>query len=106
MRSEKLDRRLIIQEPAETRDDYGQEVLTWSTFATVWAGVKLNIGKESFQTSERVKERVVDFKVRYRTDITENMRLLYDSNYYEIEDVVELGREDGLIIRGSRIWQT
>jgi SPP1 family predicted phage head-tail adaptor len=106
MRSEKLDRRLIIQEPAETRDDYGQEVLTWSTFATVWAGVKLNIGKESFQTSERVKERVVDFKVRYRTDITANMRLLYDSNYYEIEDVVELGREDGLIIRGSRIWQT
>lgn len=106
MRSEKLDRRLIIQEPAETRDDYGQEVLTWSTFATVWAGVKLNIGKESFQTSERVKERVVDFKVRYRTDITSNMRLLYDSNYYEIEDVVELGREDGLIIRGSRIWQT
>ena len=106
MKSEKLDRRLIIQEPAETRDDYGQEVLTWSTFATVWAGVKLNIGKESFQTSERVKERVVDFKVRYRTDITENMRLLYDSNYYEIEDVVELGREDGLIIRGSRIWQT
>ena len=106
MRSEKLDRRLIIQEPAETRDDYGQEVLTWSTFATVWAGVKLNIGKESFQTSERVKERVVDFKVRYRTNITANMRLLYDSNYYEIEDVVELGREDGLIIRGSRIWQT
>jgi len=106
MRSEKLDRRLIIQEPAETRDDYGQEVLTWSTFATVWAGVKLNIGKESFQTNEKVKERIVDFKVRYRTDITSNMRLLYNSNYYEIEDVVELGREDGLIIRGSRIWQT
>ena len=106
MRSEQLDRRLIILEPAETRDDYGQEVLTWSTFATVWANVKLNIGKESFQTNEKVKERVVDFKVRYRTDIMANMRLLYNSNYYEIEDVVELGREDGLIIRGSRLWQT
>lgn len=106
MRSENLDKRITIQEPVEVIDDYGQETRTWSTFATVWANVKLNIGKESFKTSEKVKERVVDFKFRWRTDLTNEMRIVYNSNYYEIEDVVELGREDGIIIRGSRLWQT
>lgn len=106
MRSEKLDRRIIIESFSDSRDDYGQPVRTWSTFATVWSGVKLNIGKEVFASKDKVKERIVDFKVRYRTDITNEMRIIYNSNYYEIEDVVELGREDGLIIRGSRLWQT
>lgn len=106
MRSEKLDRRIVIQSFSSSRDSYGQPVRTWSTFATVWAGVKLNVGKEIFASKDKVKERVVDFKIRYRTDITNEMRILYNSNYYEIEDVVELGREDGLIIRGSRLWQT
>ena len=106
MNSGKLDKRILIETPSEGRDDYGQEVRTWSTFASMWAGIKLNIGKESFETSEKVKERVVDFKIRWRTDLNNEMRILYNSNYYEIEDIVELGREDGLIVRGSRLWQT
>lgn len=106
MRSEKLDRRIIIESFSEAADDYGQEIRTWSTFATCWAGVKLNIGKENFVSKEKVKERIVDFKIRWRTDLNNEMRILYESNYYEIEDIVELGREDGLIIRGSRLWQT
>ena len=106
MRSEKLDRRLIIEQWSESRDTYGQEVRTWSTLATVWAGVKLNVGKENFVSKEKVKERIVDFKIRFRTDLNNEMRLIYESNYYEIEDIVELGREEGLLIRGSRLWQT
>jgi len=106
MKSELLDKRIIIESETESRNDYGNQIKTWSTFATVWAGIKLNIGKESFQASERVKERIVDFKIRWREDITTEMRIQYKSNYYQIEDVVELGREDGLIVRGSRLWQT
>jgi len=106
MRSGKLDKRIIIESFTDVKDDYGQEIRTWSTFATVWAGIKLNIGRQEYEASEKVKERVVDFKVRYREDLTVGMRILYKSSYYDIQDIVELGREDGLIIRGQRIWQT
>ena len=68
--------------------------------------MKLNVGKEIFATKDKVKERIVDFRIRYRTDLTNEMRVVYDSNYYEIEDIVELGREDGLFLRCSRLWQT
>jgi len=34
-----LKTRLVVQQPAETPDDQGGVVRTWTTFATVWAQV-------------------------------------------------------------------
>ena len=106
MRSEKLDKRITFESFTDAKDDYGQEIRTWSTFASCWAGIKLNIGKENYIANEKVKERIVDFKIRWRTDLTNEMRIIYSSNYYDIQDIVELGREDGIIIRAKRLWQT
>ena len=106
MRSEKLDKRITFESFTDSKDSYGQEIRTWSTFASCWAGIKLNIGKEAYISSEKVKERVVDFKIRWREDLNNEMRIIYKSNYYDIQDIIELGREDGLIIRGQRLWQT
>lgn len=106
MRSERLDRRIVIEQQSETIDGFGQRVKTWSTLTTCWASVKLNIGREAVASQNIVTERTVDFKIRYRTDLNLNMRIIYDSNYYNIEDINELGREDGLMIKTTRLWQT
>jgi SPP1 family predicted phage head-tail adaptor len=106
MKSERLDRRITIEQQTETIDGYGQRVKTWSVLNTCWASVVLNIGRQIVASQNIVTERTVDFKIRYRTDLNLNMRIIYNDTYYNIEDINELGREDGLMIKTTRLWQT
>jgi SPP1 family predicted phage head-tail adaptor len=106
MKSERLDRRITIEQQTETIDGYGQRVKTWSVLTTCWASVVLNIGRQTVASQNIVTERTVDFKIRYRTDLNLNMRIIYNDTYYNIEDINELGREDGLMIKTTRLWQT
>ena len=37
MRIGKMDRRIVIEQPTVTKDDWNYDVVTWTTLATVWA---------------------------------------------------------------------
>ena len=41
-----FDQKLVIEQPAIAADGYGGGVVSWSTFATVWASVKPQSGRE------------------------------------------------------------
>ncbi|MGR3220733.1 MAG: phage head closure protein [Candidatus Anammoxibacter sp.] len=41
-------------------------------------------------------------RIRYRTDVDNEMRFVYNSNYYDIYSQAELGRQDGLEIFGTK----
>lgn len=45
----KLDKRITLQTRSATLDDYGQELNSWSDFATVWANVKPISGREKLR---------------------------------------------------------
>lgn len=98
MQAGRLDRRIIIQEDTPTQDTYGDETSTWSTFATVWANVKSKSGKEYFNSDQVVAERSRIFKIRYLPGVNEQMRISYDSNFYDIQTVSEIGRKEGMEI--------
>lgn len=106
MRSEKLDKRVVIEQLDVTIDDYGQRKRVWTVLTSCWASIKLNIGNEMVSSKSTVTDRVIDVKIRYRTDLNYNMRLIYNSEYYNIDDLIELGREEGIMIKASRLWQT
>ena len=98
MQAGKLDRRITIQSPTSTRDGAGQPVEAWALLATVWARVEHLRGKEPFQGQEFNAQRTSVFTIRYRTDLDETMRIIFDGDTYDILAIAEKGRREGLEI--------
>jgi SPP1 family predicted phage head-tail adaptor len=101
-----LDRRIIVQSKSEVVATNGQRTLTWSTFLTIWSNPVVKDGVEKEDNKNRSTMRMVHFRTRYNSTITNEMRILWNNQYYKIEDIKELGRQDGLIINTSLLTQT
>ena len=79
-----LDRRITLQTFSEATDSFGQEVKTYSTLTSVWANVKEKVGSEGEDGDMLAATKKVEFIIRYRTDVNEQMRISYNSNIYKI----------------------
>ena len=82
-----LDRRITLQTFSEATDSFGQEVKTYSTLASVWANVKEKVGSEGEDGDMLAATKKVEFIIRYRTDVNEQMRISYNSNIYKIQAI-------------------
>ena len=82
-----LDRRITIQTFSETTDNFGQEVKSFSTLASVWANVVERVGREGEDGEMIAATKKVEFIIRYRTDVDEEMRISYNNNTYKIQAI-------------------
>ena len=82
-----LDRRITIQNFSETTDSFGQEVKSFSTLASVWANVVERVGREGEDGEMIAATKKVEFVIRYRTDVDEEMRISYNNNTYKIQAI-------------------
>ena len=82
-----LDRRITIQTFSETTDNFGQEVKSFSTLASVWANMVEKVGSEGEDGEMIAATKKVEFVIRYRTDVNEEMRISYNSNIYKIQAI-------------------
>ena len=101
MRGGAMDRRIVIEQVTTVNNTFGEDVETWTTFATVWCHVKPIRGQEVFQTDQTVAVQQTQFRIRYRTGIDEKMRIVYDGDTYDIISILELGRREGLDIMAT-----
>lgn len=88
----KLNKRVLIQYKSVTRSSYGNENITWTTEATVWANIKpLSAFQREFFTNlqERAELSHV-ITMRYRTGVTPTKRLKYGNREFDIESVVDV----------------
>jgi len=85
MRAGKLDRRIEIHRLTETgRTAFNEPVLSWSKVATVWAQQRPDRGTERFAAAQVNGAAVLSFHIRYRADLTEKDRIVYEGRTYEI----------------------
>lgn len=101
MQAGRLDRRITFQSLTRTRNTYGDEVASWTDIATtptVWANVLELKGKEKFEASQITHHADLRIRIRYRSDITEKLRIVYNSKDYDIYSITEMGRGEGLEI--------
>ena len=95
------DRKISIQFRSIARGTYGEVVDSFTTSFAAWArlDVKATGAREYIEDGrEKASTRVV-FLIRYSTDvsdITAGDRVLYNSQYYDIENVQEVGRNTSL----------
>lgn len=94
-----LDRQITIEQATVTRDATdGSEVLTWSTWATVWAQVLESAtsgGDESMRDSVAAYGRPTKVRVRWRAGIEPTMRLnLGSGRLLQITGTAAIGRRE------------
>ena len=69
-------------------DSFGQATRDFETLANVWAKVVEKSGSENEQSDQLVAVKKVHFFIRYRSDINEQMRIVYNSKTYKIEAII------------------
>lgn len=98
--------RITLQQKGTiTRDATGAESFTWtnlSTAPTVWAEELPITGREFLAAGQEQAQATTKFRIRYRTDLTNAMRVTYGSrtfNILHIENVSGLDKDLVLVVR-------
>lgn len=81
-----LKHKITIQQEVFTDDVTTKErTPSWQDVCSIRAAVKPISGREYFQAHETHSEITIKFIIRYRVDITEGMRVIYNNNAYYIQ---------------------
>jgi SPP1 family predicted phage head-tail adaptor len=90
----RFERRIVTQDPV-----YGTSKATWEPVITVWAQVRdiLPSRAESVDESISLARHPAQVRIRYRTGITSDMRVIYGERTMQIvAGPAELGRREAL----------
>jgi SPP1 family predicted phage head-tail adaptor len=87
MRAGRLRHRVDIETVGTTYDDYGDLSDSWTTLASVWASISPISGREETIASELTGVVTHSILVRYRSGISEQNRIIFDSRVFQIESV-------------------
>ncbi len=101
MRAGALDRRITLMRNEPTQSARGGLTDHWVTLATLYAAVKYDRGGERFATQQVVGQGVVTFVIRWGSawsDFAVKDRVSFDGRDYDVRDVRELGRREGIEI--------
>ncbi len=105
MRAGRLDRKASFYAKVKTTSsDFGGTVDTWpvETFST-WGQVQYAGGDVILSNEEKFYSGVIFYTIRYRSTVTETMRVLMDGVWYRITYMEQLGRKEGLKLSLSKI---
>lgn len=93
-----LDRRIQLGTFTTAKNLSGEDVRTWTYADSIWAEVKPVSGSEGFEADQKVGEQLTEFTIRFRTGVAQTGQILYNSDTYTIESVLELNRKKYLKI--------
>jgi len=83
-----LKNKVTLQAQVDTVDTIGQPINDWVDVATVWAHIRHLSGVESIKAGADVSVSKASIRIRYRSDITPAMRVLFGSTVYQINAVL------------------
>lgn len=96
----KLDRLITIQVNTPVQDSTGEYVAGWSNLAQVWGKQVTQKPAEFYRNFQRQAEKVVLWQIRWRSDVgsAHLMRVLYNSQVYDVIGYEEIGRQAGIYL--------
>jgi len=99
MRAGKLDKTISIESLGLTVDDYGTETEGWTPVATVRAQLMQASTEEFMRSAGSISETAVVFRIRFRDDLAPSDRVTHQGQAYDVKEINELGRREGLDLR-------
>lgn len=106
----KMDRRITFQQEVSANNEFNEiEVSGWEDVVTVWAQVQdedSTVNREAYISDQMTALRTLNFIIRYRTGLTEKMRIEYNGQYFGIRAIVEPDRRKSLIVKATLLDET
>lgn len=93
MDSGEFDRTIEIHKRSVTRDTDGGELVSWKKKGKYWAKLKWLRSTERYASAQIRESKSVTFTIRFVDDVTPDDRILYNSEYYRITGLAEMGRK-------------
>lgn len=98
-----LNKRAELQSSTPTMD-YGEETLTWTTYATVWAGIKPVNASESTVADQVGATATHRIKIRALSTVKPSHRVVINSITYEINGILDYEHiNDGMHLLCSQV---
>ena len=91
MRAGQLRYSVTIEQQVTTRTSSGAQAETWTTFATVFAGLQGVSGQEYLAAGKLVADANMRIRIRYVSGLTPEMRIKFidgsSTRYFDILDI-------------------
>jgi SPP1 family predicted phage head-tail adaptor len=93
----KLRHQVYLQSSTATANEFGENIPTWSTYATVWAEIKPLQGRE-LENAQQISEKC-DYEVfiRYNSSVLATHRIVYGTRTFEINAVLNLEERNEIL---------
>lgn len=80
-----------ILTPSYYTDNYGENIITWSTYANAWASISVNLNRENLLNGNVLDEKkLVSFRLEYIPNIDLEMRVESGGDTYKILSVINV----------------
>lgn len=93
----RLKHRITIEQPVYTTDAAGGGTTIWTPLATVWAEIRTRSGRERLFAGKLEASSTHTITLRYRSDVTEKMRISFDGRLFNIRRVENVDAADVLL---------
>lgn len=103
MRSGMLRHRVTLQRFQQGQDAYGGPVETWEDVATVWASLEAMSGREFFASQQAQSEITQRIRIRYRADVTADMRAIHNGKVFNIVAPLPDNRNRELVLMCQKV---
>ena len=92
MRAGQLRQRITIQskDDSQSQNAYGEETPTYTNWATVWAEIEPLTGREFLDGKQITAEVTTRIKIRHRSGILPEWRVMFGSIYYDIQSIIHV----------------
>lgn len=91
MRAGRIRHRVELKSSTAEKDGYGEETLTWSKYATIWADIQPFRASEIYNAQQVQAEITHKVTIRYNSSVDEKHRVVFGSRILEIVSLINAG---------------
>src|SRR5512139_3604851 len=88
MRAGLMRERITLKYKAVAQNGFGEEIITWTPLATVWAAVEPLQGREFLEGQSLDAEVSTRVRLRFRSGVVPEMRAIHETHTYEVKSVI------------------
>ena len=102
MQAGRLRHVVTLQQKSVTHDEFGAEIETWSTVATLYAELDPYSLRERLTMRRQAGESVIGFRIRSSLSVSVGKRLVFDGENYDIVDIDATLKHKGELLVTAR----